>query len=407
MTKKIKAGALQKPPVVIFGDNITSFGVIRGLRETDVGIYMVAAKGDGIGRHSKYVRDTLILHPSDPEYIEKCINWFQQLPDKPVLMVAGDDDALEALSKKHDLISQYSTPTFPPWNIVKKIINKEKMYSIAKKLDVPTIPTVKVSSQQQLRHFLETNEDLKYPLFLKCSHSRRFLKLYRTKGVVCYTPQELYDAYIKYDGFLGELLVQEKVPGDIDEIVAVLLVIGQQGNVLKYAANKKLRSGSLYGSTTLSASIWNKHLIQQAVLLAQSLGYIGALGVQFKFDEKSKCYRFLEINGRFSVSVSLAQRCGANLPKALYTEFVGSNDQNDASRFAIEQFYPEKLLLWWPLDDLKNLFQKRFYRNPIKYLSALFGNGYVIEPFSINDPKPLLISFVKLMRSILRRVTSL
>jgi D-aspartate ligase len=390
-----------RPPVVIFGDSITSFGVIRGLRGLKIPIYMVSDHGKGIGIYSRYVKDVLVLPPSDPDYVSKVIDWITvRIVGKPILLVAGNDDALELLSKQHERLKPYAQPSFPPWEVVDTAINKDRAYALAQKIGVPTIDTRRINSFSELQNELQSSRDIQFPVFLKCAYSRRFSQQYQTKGVICHSDNEILAAYHKYDGFLGALLLQEFLPGDIDNIFAVLMVLNKQGQVVAVAANEKIRSASLYGSTSLSSSMWDQQLVERAVQIAEATGYVGYVGVQFKYDPRDQEYKFLEINGRFSVSVSLAQRCGMNMPELVYKEFSG---EGFPRLQILRQNYPSRIHQWWPLSDVILLTQKRFYRDPFRYLSKLKGVGYIVEPISWRDPLPALITTKKLLAGAFRK----
>ena len=383
-----------KTSVIIFGDQVTCMGVIRGLRDIKINIYIISEDGNGVAINSKYVKDSIILDSKSQNYVEKIISWISvNFTVKPLLMIAGNDDALIALSKKYDLLCNVAVPTFPSWNIVKSVINKELMHEFAKNKKIPTIKTQRINSILELENYLQNKHDLRFPLFLKSTFSRQFSKKFKTKGVICHSKSEVFNAYERYDGFLDALLLQEFIPGNIDEISAVLLVLNKNSKVIGVCANNKLRSSHLYGPTTLSSSMWDKKMIEHSIVLAESIGYQGFVGVQFKFDSRDKTYKFLEINGRFSTSVSLAQKCGINMPKLIYDEFNGIDHERLS---VIEQTYKNNILLWMPVSDIKLLFQKRFYKRPLHYLSSLIGRGYVIEPYKLNDIKPILSLFKKI-----------
>lgn len=381
-----------KPPVVIIGGSITSWGVIRGLRDLCVPIYMISDTRRGIGTLSRYVREVCYLNSSNQNYISEVIYFIEnKVAGKPVLMIAGDDDALAILSKHYEALTKYAIPTFPNWEKVSIVINKEKSYAIAQKIGISTIKTRRIESEEELENYLSKDSDsIDYPVFMKCSFSRRFSSLYQTKGVVCYSEEEIRDAYQKFDGFLEALLLQEYLHGDIDRLVAVLLVLDRKSEVKATFVNEKIRAPRVFGSTSLSSSMWNQDLVERAATLAKAIGYIGKVSVQFKFDPKENDYKFLEINGRFSVSVALSQKCGINLPLTVYNEFRG---EESPSLEEFQQKYLSNVLLWFPLDDIVLLFQKRFYRRPIHYLRSLIGKGYLIEPFSWRDPKPFFYIF--------------
>lgn len=382
----------RRPPVVIFGDNITSFSVIRGLRHLDLDMFMISDTGTGMGVHSRYIMETVVLHPDDPEYVNRLIQWIQRrFTQKPILMIAGNDDALIRLSREHQRLSEYAHPTFPAWDVVDQVINKEHAYEKARDLGVPTIDTRRINSPTALHQYLESDAKLSYPVYLKCANSRQFYGRFGLKGVLCHSDKEVRTAYERYDGFLEALLLQDYLPGDIDQISAVLLVLNPEGRTTAVAVNEKVRAAKIGGPTTLSSSLWNDRMVDHAVKLAESIGYCGFVGVQFKYDPRSGDHKFLEINGRFSVSLSLAQRCGINMAEMVYLEQTGQRAEVLAG---YRRRYPDKVLLWYPLSDIRVLFQKRFYRNPGQFLRPLFGAGYVNEPFSIKDPKPMLMLYL-------------
>ncbi len=382
-------------PVILFGDGITSLGVIRGLRDLGVEIFIVSDTGRGVGKYSKYAKEIFILHPTDSDYVVKVIDWIKNsFSEKPVLMVAGNDDALELLSKEHKLLCEFALPTFPIWEVVNKVINKEFMYEIASDAGIPTIATQRINSLRDLKAYFQSNNNKSFPVFLKSSNSGKFSEKFGTKGVVCHSEAEVFEAYRKYDGFLDGLLLQDFLPGDIDQISAVLLVLNKNSEVIAVAANEKIRAAVLFGSTTLSSSAWNQKMVENAVILAETAGYVGIVGVQFKYDPRDNEFKFLEINGRFSVSVSLAQRCGINMPEMVYKNFTGVTFSRMDS---LERNYQNNILLWWPLTDILLLAQKRFYMEPLRYLSSLKGSGYIVEPFSLRDPMPALVTAAKLL----------
>ncbi|WP_194439021.1 ATP-grasp domain-containing protein [Vibrio fluminensis] len=402
MKKNSECTPKRKNPVVIFGDNISAMGVIRGLRELEVDIYIVSDSGTGLAKYSRYVCDVFVLSPLLPDYAIKITEWIKSKFElKPILMVAGNDDALMLLSQEYDLLCTCAIPTFPEWSVVNSVINKEIVNSVASDIGVPVIKTTSIKSYSELEFFFDGNSDVVYPLFLKCSLSRQFVDKYGTKGVICNDKNEVINAYHEYDGFLGCLLIQDFLPGDIDEISAVLLVLNKESEVVSVASNNKIRAAIRYGSTTLSSSYWHQKMVGDAIKLAEKSNYVGFVGVQFKYDPRSDDYKFLEINGRFSVSVSLAQRCGINMSEMVYDIFTGGGYSKLKN---VKRTHKDNILLWFPLSDVALIFQKRFYKSPLKYLSSLKGSGYIIEPFSIKDPQPLLFELVKLISRPFRRL---
>lgn len=397
MTLEVLSDSSNNKPVIIFGDSISSLGVIRGLRGLNIEVYIVSDSGKGIAKYSRYVKDVFILHPAHPDYVVELSGWIKSnFSVKPVLMVAGNDDALELLSKEHKLLCDIAVPTFPKWEVVNKVINKEIINKIAGDAGIPTIKTHRINSLKDLDVYFKSGDTLNFPVFLKSSHSRMFSAKYGTKGVICHSESDVFSAYKKYDGFFDALLLQDFLPGDIDQISAVLLVLNKSSEVIAVAANDKVRAAVLYSSTTLSSSSWNQKMVEDAVTLAERSGYVGFVGVQFKYDPRDNEFKFLEINGRFSVSVSLAQRCGINMAEMVYKNFTGVTYPRIQT---LKANYQNNILLWFPFADILLLAQKRFYMDPLLYLSSLKGSGYIIEPFAWRDPMPWIVLSTKLIVS--------
>lgn len=386
-------------PVIIFGSNISSWGVLRGLREVKTGPIYLVSKKRGLASFSRYVSGTYLLNCFSEDYIASVLNLCSSLPTQPLLMVAGDDDALEALSRAHGVLSDVCIPCFPAWNIVSSVIDKEVCYAKAASIGLRSIDTIKISSVEEFSHFLLSDEakTLSFPVFIKSSRSRLFSQRYKTKGVICNSLSQVKDAFSLYEGFMGCMLLQPLIPGDIDELVAVLLVVSPRGEVLSSFVNKKIRSASRYGSTSLSVEIHNQTLVDKAIALVREVGYVGAVGIQFKYDSSISDYRFLEINGRFSVSNALSTFAGVNMPALVYQAFSGHD-----CGYRLKYFFDKdrkSFSCWYPFDDLKILFQKRFYQNPRMYLSFLSRTKVLIEPLSLSDPLPAffaLISYIRL-----------
>ena len=380
-------------PVVIVGGGVTTWGVIRGLRGNGIPIYVVSQNPGEPWLKSRYIQKTFILNPNSQDYVSSLIRVLDKsIPGKPILFVAGDDDALEVLSQNHKEVSKSAILSFPDWNVVSSVIDKRKTYKLAEDLCIPSIQTRSFVSQKQLSQYLLSDRKLNYPVFLKSIYSRRFLSLYKTKGIVCNSDQEVINAYAKYDGIKNSLILQEYLEGNIDNIYAVLLVLDKDHNVLSSFVNEKVYAASYLGTTSLSVSRKNQKLVEHASKIAKHLNYYGIVGVQFKYDPSVDEYKLLEINGRFSVSIALAVRCGLNYPFLIYKVLVGDDylelGQNN---------YKKNIILWYPLSEIRSIFTLKYYRG----ISRIFGSGYLVEPFSFRDPFPSLNIIFSMIKKII------
>jgi D-aspartate ligase len=396
-----------KAPVIIFGDHLSAFGAIRGLSKHKIPIYMVSSDGKGMCTKSRFVKKILKLKPKDGEFIEKLNNWFdQEVGEDCVLIVAGSDQYLEVLAQNRDELRKEMKITFPDWEAVKKVREKRLTYKIAEELGIPIPKTFYITSYAELENLVrEQKETLTYPMFMKAEHSSALLSQYGTKGVICHDEKELLDSYKRYDGFGGELLLQDLIPGEFETIKTVLMSLNRKSEPTGLLINHKVRSQGKFLSGTLVQTDWSDTLLDYSLKLTRKIGYYGYAGTQFKLDPRDGVFKLMEINGRMSMSNSLAFRSGVNLPYLMYQEALSG------SLPAIKEFkqnYPNKILWWYFLGDMMAIINNKEYLRPFSYLKSLIGRGYTIEPLSWRDPYPflytLMVPFVNLFRKLNRKL---
>ena len=384
--------------IIIFGGSITCWGVIQGLKNNNLNINVVSNSVLSIGSSSKHVRKHYSLSSNEIDYTGKVKEIIHDVGGKPILVVAGDDHALEELSKNYDEIISISIPTFPPWKTLGNVVDKASLARAAEEIGLRVIPTIAINNEDELQSWVKNNATLyKNGYFLKCQDSISFKNIYGTKGLICKTKQEILDSYKKYNGFLGRLLLQKYMVGEIDELVAVLLVLDRDSNVIDYNIQKKLRAGGgQFGSTSLSVTLSNDQLLNEAKKLVKHLKCVGPVGVQFKFDDDDQQYKLMEINSRFSVGVSLSVGAGDNLPLGLIQDINGERCSCNYNKKI--GFY-----LWNPLTDLTFILSKKVFNNFRGNLSILHKPKIVV-PLDYSDLKPFKMQFLSIFKAIIKRI---
>lgn len=389
---------MKKKNIIIFGGSITCWGVIQGLKKNSFNINVVSSNASSIGSSSKYVNRHFLLSSSETDFIIKVKKIINDVGGKPILVVAGDDHALEELSKNYHELSSISIPTFPQWETLRFILNKASLAIAAEEIGLKSIPTIAINSENELQSWLKENSTpYENGYFLKCQDSISFKNIYGTKGIICKSNQEILDSYRKYNGFLGELLLQKYMVGKIDELVAVLMVLDKDSNTIDYNIQKKLRAGGgQFGSTSLSVTLSNKKLLNEAQKLVKHLKCSGPVGVQFKFDDDDQEYKVMEINSRFSVGVSLAVGAGDNLPLSLIRSINGESLPCNHNKTT--EFY-----LWNPLTDLTFILSKKIFKNFFANLRIL-RMPKIVVPLDYYDIKPFRMQLLSIFKAILKRL---
>ena len=394
---------MDKVPVILFGDNIAAYGVIRALGPKNIPMYLVSPAGKEISVHSRYVKKILVANPIDESFIFQLMPWIRNnVGTEAVCMIAGEDYYLDKLSQNYEIFDRNLKPTFPSWDIVKKVRCKRLTYEIAEAAGVPIPRTFFITSKSELNNIIN-NTKLHFPLLMKAEDSKKFAKQYKTKGIISNNIDELLDNYTRYNGFMEELLLQEMIPGGEDKLYCLKTVLNKNSDPLAVFVDKKIRSSAQFAACTLTASTWSEEVVQYGIRLLKDIGYLGYASVEFKLDDRDGIFKLMEINGRVSMNNSHALACGINLPHLMYRDVI------TGPLPCIESFkrnYPEQIVWWHALGELNLIKNRRL--TLLEYLKPLSGKELLIEPLSLRDIKPfayeLVSKFASLNRLIQRRL---
>lgn len=335
-------------PVILFGNFIAAYGVIRALGPLDIPIFLVSPHSkNNLCRYSRYVRGNIVISPDREGYFEKLITWGKKSVGKEaVLIIAGADEPLDILPANMSELPIGWIPTFPSAPIVKLVRQKALTYRIAQMHNIPTPSTFAIDSPETLEKVLALQE-VKLPALLKSELSSEMLKRFKTKGVIAENIDQIRIYYEEYDRFFGKLLLQEMIPGGEEKLYCLKAVLGNDGNLLAWFMDRKVRSSRQFSSCTLTTNVFNDVVFRQGATLLKQIGYQGYASVEFKLDDRDNLFKLMEINGRVSMNNSHALKCGINLPLTMYNNALGLPSPSmprDLRKFAEKRFSGGSLL---------------------------------------------------------------
>lgn len=395
-------------PVIIFGGYVSGYGIIRALSRYRIPIYLVCSNNASFCCSSRFVKNTLMLPCDSANFIERFKSWAEKVVGpEAVLMVTSEDRYLDMLSQQLQNLPQKYRMTFPSWGIVQLVRKKRYAYQIAADLNIPIPKTHYITSKNELQELINNGIDIKPPFLMKSENSFLFLKQYGTKGVICENKSELLEKYNKYNGFFGELLLQEMIPGGEENLLNFIITLNRNSDPTAVFINRKRRSQSQFLTCTLMESCWSEiKVIEDVLRLLKKIAYYGYANIELKYDSRDKKYKFIEINGRVSLSNSHALKCGCNMPFLMYQEAIKGPL---IPLKEVHQSYKNDILWWFPAGDISavlNLFKNKQF-SFIKFLKSLYGKGYIIEPFNLKDPLPALCSIFHIILHSLLKIKSI
>lgn len=391
-------------PIVIFGDSISAYGVIRGMKNFKIPMYIISQDGRGFAIKSRYVKKSLVLPSKDDDFIQKVNSFIKEnVGNKAVLMVAGDDLYLDALSKNiHNLFNNFLV-TFPGWDIVIDVREKKRTYEIARKLGIPIPKTTSFSSKDEYYSFLsnDKNNTISFPLIIKSESSFEILHLFNTKAIIISNFEDLKKYLTICEPFYDKVLIQELIPGGEEHLYCLKTVLNKNSQPISIFIDKKIRSSRQFSSCVLTISDWSDQVVEDGLRLLNKICYFGYASVEFKYDSRDNLFKLMEINGRISMNNSHSLLCDINLPYSLYREAVeGPLDPLKE----LKRNTSVDCIWWYPVDDINNFFSSVKEGSIRKFFASIIAKKCIIEPFMPTDPYPFIYIIIGAIKSLLGRL---
>jgi len=398
----------QKTPVILFGDHIAAYGVVRALGPQGIPIYLVSPVTTwNVCKSSRYVKDVFVLPHADAHYFEKLLSWgLATVGKEAVLIIAGADEPLDVLPQRLADFPVGWQATFPDASTVGRVREKAITYQIAQKIGIPVPKTQPIKNNEDFIIFKKNMSAWDLPLLLKAEKSSDFNREYGTKGIVFNNYEDLLkidNIFKEFPKYKGDFLIQDMIPGGEEQLYCLKAAWDSKGQPLQYFMDRKVRSSGQFSSCTLTIGVWDDEVFRLSSILIRAISYLGYASIEFKWDSRDKLYKLMEINGRVSMNNSHALRCGVNLPLTMYNNALGL-PVLEARRDP--KALPERKILWWlPLGELGVIVNaaRRKEFSLTGYARELYGDGYIVEPFFWRDPLPGIYSLLQTLGKSVKR----
>jgi predicted ATP-grasp superfamily ATP-dependent carboligase len=216
-------------------------------------------------------------------------------------------------------LSHYYYGSFPSWDILKGIMDKQVQITAAQDAGVGVPRTV----------FLDagTSVDLSavevgWPAVLKGRSGKGFARALGRQVLLVNSPEEAEAARERFGEY--DLLLQEIIPGDDDHLYTYGSYMAPSGQPLASFTGRKLRQRPPgFGVAIAAESLDLPDLADEGLRLLRALRFFGPSQVEFKHDPRDGRHKLMEVNARFWSWHGLATFCGANIAYATYCNALG------------------------------------------------------------------------------------
>ncbi len=296
--------------VILDGRERGSLAVARCLGRSGYQLAMGGYSSGDPGLYTRFARTRAIFTPPDADidrYAADIVAWLDV--HRPDTVIASSDQTATALARRRADVERLTGVALPPRGALEIALDKRLTLEAARRCGVPVPRTVAVATPQQA---LDAARDVGYPCVLKPPTSWRMTGM--SAGVrvaaVLLTDERGVARH-------AHLLVDPSRPGLLQEYVtgrreAVTIFRTHERLVAMFAMAAARTWPPLGGSSVMRESIeLPPDVARHADALTAEIGYAGYGEVEFRRTASGRPL-LMEINPRFSASVELALRSGAD-----------------------------------------------------------------------------------------------
>ena len=288
--------------ILVCGDNRNSLGILRSRGEKGITPIAIIQNEGHIPMlpKSKYVGEIFCV-----DGFEQSLSKLMEYADAkcPPFVYLTDDNHLQLLDSHYDVLkNKFYFFNAGEQGRVTKYLSKKKQCWLAEQcgLRVPRYEEVKRGELPQTLH---------YPVITKTYNS--YSAGWKRDVTICYTPDELIDAY---NHMISErLLLQEYVLKKGECFLQGISINGGENVYIPFEAHYLNYSKTSFGWYSEYQPFHNLELYDKLKTFLQEIHFSGCFEIEFLQDHNDQLW-FLEINMRFSGANYGVNVGGVNLP---------------------------------------------------------------------------------------------
>jgi len=377
--------------VVIIGGNVQGLGLLRTYARHNINTIIINNKNLDIVKFSKYLKKYIVFKQMNKPLelkkflihlaeVEKLYGW---------IILPTEDSVVYTLSQyKSELEQYYKIPT-EKWDIIKYTYDKKLTYMLAEKLGIP-IP--KTFYPKDIDDVLHISEKIEFPCLLKPSVMHRFYNLTGKKLLKVNTKDEMIKSYKTMAQLIppSEILIQEVISGTPKNPISFGCFINK--NVLSWVMIAKKRMIPIdFGVGTYNETIKIPELKELSLQILNEIGYSGLCEVEFIKDPKDQTYKFLEINPRSWLQITITNQTNGPLIPLVYYYYQNKMDKvNKILTDSAGEYKRIKWIHFWQDFYVSILESLNGNLHLNEYLETFKGKKeYAVERW--DDPMPFLV----------------
>jgi D-aspartate ligase len=385
-------------PVIALGGGVTLAAALNVLRQSGIPSYALCPQTDFVQRSRWYRALPTALPNPGPNDLEALLESLEM--ESAVLLPCSDDWLRAVATLPASLARRF--PSSTSRSCVELLTDKWRFAGLLERFGVPCPRTQLISSREQFDNLPDSHFA---GAILKPLSSVDFACRHGVKG---YLVGNRRQATERIDQLDLPIMLQEFIPGPPNTGYFLDGFRDRTGRITARFGRQRLRMyPQKLGNSTFIESVPLRALHGAALpleYLLEQISYRGVFSAEFKFDERDRAFKLIEINARPWWYVEFASRCGVDVCTMAYRDALG------LPVHAIEDYEVGRRCVF-ALNDLRAWREQSHRLNA--NLWSLFWSWLNSDstPFHWNDPAPALRylgqTVAGFIRTGLRRETTL
>jgi predicted ATP-grasp superfamily ATP-dependent carboligase len=397
-------------PVIVLGvDTPIGVAILRDLGRHDYQVIGIGRSKNSIGFASRYCHHAIVREKSDTALLAQLKKLASQFPAAALIAISEHDNLL--LSRCRGELEEHLRVLAPGQEMLEQVLDKSRCNKLAQGVGIRVPDTFEPDSIEEVER---KAGQMTYPRVLKWADPNSVGQdleragLQEHKCQYAHNAEDLIQKLRPYTKIGHYPLVQEYCPGQ--GIGQMFLV--RDGEILLEFQHQRLHEWPPEGGvSTLCKSLpltTHEACRRRSAALLAALHWNGVAMVEYRYDQLTDTYYFMEINGRFWGSLPLAIAAGVPFAAGL----VASSMENPPK--LSQPLYPS-LHCRFIIPELRRLarlmFRPSAIQDPYYSYSRLreLGNFllYFCRPgisyylFSFRDPGPFLADLKNVFQKVI------
>jgi D-aspartate ligase len=312
-------------PVVVL--NLTdhgSLGVARSLGRLGVEVHGVHDSITAAARSRYFSRVHVSPAPPGSDgVVPFLLEVAERVGGRPVLIPTGDASSMVVEEHAEVLHEAFRFPEQPP-GLARRLYDKKGMHDICLEYGIPTPRTEFPQCRADVEAYIDGGAAL--PVVLKPIDAWVLQARTGYRMAIAESAAELLEWYDKLeDPAAPNLMLQEYIPGEADSVWMLNGYYDSTSTARFAVTGRKLRQCPPdTGSTSVGICLANPTVEALTAELMRRSGYRGILDLGYRFDQRDRQYKLLDVNPRLGATFRLFVGTGGmDVVRALYLDMTG------------------------------------------------------------------------------------